>query len=125
MGHLLYKFQDVTLHITRDANVVNERQVDLESYSLISLFFCRFIEAEYTHHILAQSYTTGVRADWHPKFGRHEQNRENLVDTAQSTRVDLTNVNSVKLQQLLEDHLSYVGFSGLLRWVQKLKLTRL
>lgn len=27
--NLLYKLQDVTLHITRDANIVNKRQVDL------------------------------------------------------------------------------------------------
>lgn len=53
-----------------------------------------------------------MRADWYPEFGRHEQNREDLIDTSQSTRVDLTNVNSIKLQQLLEDHLSYVCFSG-------------
>lgn len=112
MGHLLDKLQNVTLHITRDANVVNKRQVDLRVIHGISPFVSAFYSKLElcTHHILAQSYATGVRADWYTEFGRHEQNREDLIDTSQSTRVDLTNVNSIKLQQLLEDHLSYALF---------------
>lgn len=31
--NLLYKLQDVTLHITRDADIVNKRQVDLGHYA--------------------------------------------------------------------------------------------
>lgn len=54
--------------------------------------------------ILAQSNTASMRAHWHAKLGGHEHDAENLVDTSHAARIYLTHVNSIGLEQLLEDH---------------------
>lgn len=55
-------------------------------------------------HVFAQADAAGVRADGHSKLGRHEKDRENLVDAGEATRVDLAHVDGVGLEELLEDH---------------------
>src|SRR5689334_18918772 len=45
-----------------------------------------------------------MRAHGDAELRRHEHYRENLVDAAQTTAVDLTKANCLRLHELLEDH---------------------
>lgn len=49
--------------------------------------------------------TTRMRADHDTSFGRHEEDRQDFLNTPSSARIDLTNVDSFELEQLLECHL--------------------
>ena len=53
---------------------------------------------------LAQSDAAGVRADRDAELGRHEQDRQDLVDAAEPAGVDLADADRLGLQQLLEHH---------------------
>jgi hypothetical protein len=52
---------------------------------------------------LAEPDTTRMGADRHPELGGQQQNRDVLVDAAHTCRIDLDDVHSVCLEQLLED----------------------
>lgn len=54
--------------------------------------------------ILAQSHTTCMGADDNSKFGCHQEHTQNLTNTRKSARVNLTNIDSFGLKQLLECH---------------------
>lgn len=56
------------------------------------------------NNILAEANTASVRAYNDTKLGSHEQHTQHLRHTSQATRVNLANVNSVCLEQLLEDN---------------------
>lgn len=45
-----------------------------------------------------------MRADGLASLGGHEQDGEDLVDTGESARVDLNDVDGLGLEELLEDH---------------------
>lgn len=49
---------------------------------------------------------SGVGTDGNAKLGGHQQDRQDLVDTGETTGVDLTDIDGVELKQLLEDHLT-------------------
>ena len=54
--------------------------------------------------VLAQTHTSGVRADRDAELGRHQQNGENLAHTSEADGVDLADVDGFSLEKLLEDH---------------------
>ena len=45
-----------------------------------------------------------MRANGDAKLGRHQQDGQDLAHSSQSTRVDLADIDSLGLQQLLEGH---------------------
>lgn len=54
--------------------------------------------------ILAQSDTTGVRAYGLAKLGCHKEHSEYLADTSETTRINLNDIDCVRLEELLEHH---------------------
>jgi len=54
--------------------------------------------------ILAQSHTTGMRAYRLAELGSHQQHRENLTNTGETTGINLNDINCVRLEELLEHH---------------------
>lgn len=53
-----------------------------------------------------------MRANRHAKFGRHEKDTQNLADSTKTTRIDLANIDSLCLQELLECNLLSVRLEG-------------
>ena len=54
--------------------------------------------------ILAQSHTTGVRADGLAKLGGHKEHREHLANAGQTAGINLNDIYRVRLEELLEHH---------------------
>ena len=54
--------------------------------------------------ILAQSHTTGVRTYRLAKLGSHKEHGEHLADASETTRVNLDDIDRVRLEELLEHH---------------------
>src|SRR5262245_29204912 len=54
-------------------------------------------------HVFAQADAARVRTDGNPELRRHEDDREVLVDAAETAAVDLTEVDGLRLKQLFED----------------------
>ena len=54
--------------------------------------------------MLAQAHTSCMRADGDTKLGGHQQNGEDLAHTSEANGVDLTDVDGLGLEKLLEDH---------------------
>src|SRR4051812_42270993 len=55
-------------------------------------------------NVLAEANAARMRTYRDAVFCRHQQHRDNLVDARESTTVDLAEINSLGLQQLLEHH---------------------
>jgi hypothetical protein len=56
------------------------------------------------NNILAQSYTTRVRAYRLAELGGHQEHSEYLADTGKTTRINLNYIDCVRLEELLEHH---------------------
>src|ERR671912_765033 len=55
-------------------------------------------------HELAEPNSAGVRTDGYAVLRRHQQYGEDFVHAAKPTRVDLTEVQGLRLEHLLEQH---------------------
>jgi hypothetical protein len=55
-------------------------------------------------NVLAEAYTTCVRADDLPELLGHEHDSQHLVDASKSAAVNLNNVDGVSLKKLLEKY---------------------
>jgi hypothetical protein len=53
--------------------------------------------------------TTRVGADDYARFGRHEERCKYFLDTTNAGGVNLTHIDGIQLQQLLEGHLERVS----------------
>ena len=54
-------------------------------------------------HVLAQPDAARMRAGGHAELGRHQQDGQDLVDSAEPAGVDLADIDGAGLEQLLED----------------------
>lgn len=57
-----------------------------------------------THNVFTQTDTSSVRAHGNPELSRHQKNGEDLAHSPETTRVNLTYVDRLGLQELLERH---------------------
>jgi hypothetical protein len=68
-------------------------------------------------HELAEANSAGVGTHRYAVLRRHQQHGENLVHAAKPTRVDLTEVQCLRLEHLLEQHPVHPVLSrGHLHW---------
>src|ERR1700748_3873249 len=63
-------------------------------------------------HILAEAHATGMRTYWNVELRRHQNYNEILTHPRQTAAVNLTNINCIRLQQLLEHHAIVAVFSS-------------
>src|SRR6516225_2405282 len=54
--------------------------------------------------VLAQPNSTCVRANGDAELGSHQEDGEHFIDAAQAATVNLTELNSARLEKLLEEH---------------------
>jgi hypothetical protein len=80
---MVNEFQYIPLHRPGDSDVVNQAKVN---------------------DILAETDTTCVWADGHTKLGCHEQDTEDLAHAGKTAGVDLADIDSLSLEELLEDN---------------------
>ncbi len=85
------EFGDAAVEAAGDGDVVEDRQV---------------------LHELAQPDPAGVRADRNAELLRHEVHGKNLVDAAESRRVELAVVDRLGLEHLLEEHAVHAVLAG-------------
>src|SRR5204862_6563013 len=62
---------------------------------------CDIVEDRKMLDILAKADAAGMRTNGHAKFRSHQQDRDHFVHTGETTAVDLTEIDSTGLQQLL------------------------
>src|SRR5579871_513652 len=55
-------------------------------------------------YVFTQSNAPRVRADRNAESGRHQQNRQNFVDSTNATGIDLANRDGVGLKELFEHY---------------------
>jgi hypothetical protein len=68
------ELENVALHVSRHANIVDERQVNLLSVAI----------AQKTYDVFAETDSTSMRTDGHAELCGHEENAENLADTTET-----------------------------------------
>lgn len=79
---MVHVFEDAALGGGRHADIVNEGEM---------------------LDVLAKTDTTGVRADGDIELLGHQKNSENLVNTSDTASIDLTEIDGLSLEELLED----------------------
>src|SRR5712691_3621167 len=82
---------DAVVHPSGDGDIVEHRQV---------------------LHELAQSDAADMRADRHAELRRHQDDREIFVHAAETAAVDLTEVDRLRVKQLLEQDADRAVLAG-------------
>lgn len=54
--------------------------------------------------VFAESDSSGVRADGDSKLSGHEKDAQDLVNSGETARVDLADIDGLSLEKLLENH---------------------
>src|SRR5487761_1427451 len=62
------------------------------------------VESREMLHIFTKAYPSGVGTNWNTEFLRQQDDREVFIDSAQAAAIDLANVDSFRLHQLLKHH---------------------
>ena len=70
------------------------------------------IEQRNMLHVLAQADAARMRTHRHAELRGHQQHDEHFVQTAETATVDLTEIDRLRLQQLLEDHAILAMLAG-------------
>lgn len=103
--------KNVDIDRARHADVVDERNCGNGSGQLVAAM-ARSTARLTVLYVFAKSNSSGMWAHGNTELGGHEENGEDLVDSSETARVDLANVDGVGLKELLEGHAVVSVLSG-------------
>lgn len=94
--------KDIQRVRSRDADVVDEREMN----HIFTVPSRSSAAGRLEHLILSvpKPHPSRMRAHRHSELGRHQQDRQYLIDPGEPTRVDLTDVDGLGLEELFEYH---------------------